>query len=218
MVSRPPRIIYLHGFASSPRSRKAQFFSDRLRSLGHGLKVPDLEQGDFEGLTISRQLALVGEIASGEPAILIGSSMGGYVAALYAARHPEVDRLVLLAPAFGLHQLWMAELTPEHLEQWKSEGAFTFFHYGAARQLALGYQFLDDAAQFEPFPKVSQPILVFHGNHDASVPIEQSLAFLRVNPHARLIRLESGHELTDVLPSIWEHTEYFISAIRTQLV
>ena len=27
--------------------------------------------------------------------------MGGYLAALYASRHPEIDRMVLLAPAFG---------------------------------------------------------------------------------------------------------------------
>lgn len=53
------RFIYLHGFASSPRSTKAAFFSERLTRLGHAVDVPDLEQGDFEGLTITRQLAVV---------------------------------------------------------------------------------------------------------------------------------------------------------------
>ena len=41
------------------------------------------------------------KLAKGEPLVLMGSSLGGYLAALYAARHPSsVDRLILLAPAF----------------------------------------------------------------------------------------------------------------------
>src|SRR5690348_17748458 len=53
----------------------------------------------FEHLTISGQLGVLERTLQNEPVRLIGSSMGGYLAALYAARHPEVDRLVLLAPA-----------------------------------------------------------------------------------------------------------------------
>jgi uncharacterized protein len=218
MVSRKVRIIYLHGFASSRRSRKAQFFSEILRSLEYTFEIPDLEQGDFEHLNITRQLRLIENTAHDEPVILMGSSMGGYVAALYAARHPEVDRLLLLAPAFGLYQLWIAELSPERLETWKRKGSLLFFHYGAGRELPLGYQFMEDARRFEPFPDVSQPVLIFHGNHDASVPVEQSLAFVGVHPNARLIRLESDHELTDVLATIWEQSKSFIFGAHDEIV
>ncbi len=41
------RFIYLHGFASSPSSRKARFFEERFRELGIGLEVPDLAEGRF---------------------------------------------------------------------------------------------------------------------------------------------------------------------------
>lgn len=212
------RIIYLHGFASSPASRKAQFFAEQLRSLGYAVEIPDLAQGDFEHLTLSSQLRVIEKTVRGQPAILIGSSMGGYLAALYAGRHPEIDRLVLLAPAFGLYQLWMAELSPERLETWKRDGHLLFFHYGAGQELPLGYQLMEDAGRFEPFPGVSQPVLIFHGTQDASVPVEQSLAFVRANPNASLIRLESDHELTDVLPTIWEQSKSFISGARSEIV
>jgi uncharacterized protein len=129
-----------------------------------------------------------------------------------------VERLVLLAPAFGFYQLWIAELPPERIATWKQKGTLLFFHYGEQRELPLRYQLLEDASSFEPFPHVSQPVLIFHGNQDASVPIEQSVAFLRSNSSARLVPLESGHELTDVLAKLWEESESFISGARSRTV
>ncbi|MBV8549981.1 MAG: alpha/beta fold hydrolase [Acidobacteriaceae bacterium] len=204
------RIVYLHGFASSPASRKANFFLGCLEAAGQHVHVPDLEQGDFEHLTISRQLSVLEEIACGEPVILIGSSMGGYLAALYAARHPEVDRLILLAPAFGLYQLWVEQLGPERIAEWKRNGTRLFFHYAAQRELPLGYQLLEDASRFEPFPDVHQPVLIFHGTEDSTVPVQQSLAFVQAHPNALLLQMKSGHELTDVLPTIWEESRIFL--------
>src|SRR5271169_4437624 len=96
------RFVYLHGFASSPSSRKARFFAERFRELGIGLEIPDLAQGNFRNLTLTAQLNLIAQVSRDEPVSLIGSSMGGYLAALYAARHPgNVEKLVLLAPAFS---------------------------------------------------------------------------------------------------------------------
>jgi predicted esterase YcpF (UPF0227 family) len=48
--------IYLHGFASSPDSAKAKYFRERFWDLGIDLKTPDLNQNDFSGLTLTRQL------------------------------------------------------------------------------------------------------------------------------------------------------------------
>lgn len=208
----------MHGFASSPASRKARFFRERLEALDCRIDVPDLAQGDFEHLTITGQLQVVEDLACGEPVILIGSSLGGDIAALYAARHPDVDRVILLAPAFGFYQLWMEEFTPERLAEWKRIGSLPFFHYGTGRELPLAYRLLEDASRFEPFPDVRQPVLIFHGNQDASVPVQQSLAFLRSHAQARLIRLESGHELTDVLAVIWQESQSFICAPRSDIL
>src|ERR1019366_915967 len=100
------RILYLPGFASSPASSKARFFAERLRGSGALIDIPDLADGDFEHLTISGQLRVIERAAAGEPVALMGSSLGGYLAAIYAARHPEVSHVVLLAPAFGFARRW----------------------------------------------------------------------------------------------------------------
>jgi uncharacterized protein len=210
MLGQTLRFVYLHGFASSPESRKAHFFVAQLQRLGFTVNVPDLAEGDFERLTISAQLRVIERVSGLKPTILIGSSLGGYLAALYAARHPEVDRLVLLAPAFDFHRLWMAQLGPEQLATWRETGAIRVFHYAAGRELPLGYEFLEDASHFEPFPDFCQPALIFHGNHDPVVPVIYSSKFVEAHANARLVRLESGHELTDVLDAIWRRSQRFL--------
>jgi hypothetical protein len=215
MLPHPLRVLYLHGFASSPGSRKARFFAGRLRGLGFSVEIPNLAQGRFEQLTITGQLELLEALARNEPVIIIGSSLGGYLAALYAARHPEVDRLILLAPAFGFHQLWIAELGLDRVAEWRTRGSIPVFHYAEQREVPLGFHFIEDAARFEPFPDFHQPALIFHGNHDDSVPVQQSLAFVRDHRNARLIRLESGHDLIDVLEPVWNVCETFVKADRS---
>lgn len=210
------RVLYLHGFASSPASRKATFFAQRLRQLGFRVEIPDLAEGNFEELTISGQLRLAERIGRNEPLILIGSSLGGYLAALYAARHPEVQRVILLAPAFQFHKLWTERMTRQDLRNWEETGTAPVFHYGEGREMSIGYGLIEDAARFEPFPPFDQPALIFHGDFDSSVPVEYSVEFARMHPNAVLVRLSSGHELTDVLDVIWHETEKFLLPVNVE--
>ena len=112
---KPPKLIYLHGFASGPQSSKAQFFRARFAGLGIHLEIPALDGGDFENLTITGQLDVLAQVAGDQPVTLIGSSMGGYLAALFAARHSNVEKLVLMAPAFGFARRWAERLGEESL-------------------------------------------------------------------------------------------------------
>ena len=80
------RYVYLHGFASSPHSGKATYFRQRFAERGLNLEVPPLDQNDFPRMTMSSQAAVVDRTLAGEPAVLFGSSLGGYLAAWYAAQ------------------------------------------------------------------------------------------------------------------------------------
>jgi pimeloyl-ACP methyl ester carboxylesterase len=117
------RHLYLHGFASGPGSHKAAWFGTRLARHGIELEVPDLNAGDFPHLTLTRQMAVLDALLAGEPGpvTLIGSSFGGYLAALLAERDPRVARLVLLAPAFGFGELLESLFGVEIMAQWQRE-------------------------------------------------------------------------------------------------
>jgi pimeloyl-ACP methyl ester carboxylesterase len=207
------RVIYLHGFASSPASRKAQFFSEKFAAVGIPFSAPRLDQGNFAELTVTAQVCLVEELLeeAGEPVTLMGSSLGGYIAALVAVRRPKsVERLILLAPAFRLYLRWCEQLPEGALEGWRAEGQVMVYHYGEREERPIRYEFLEDAERYEAFPDFRQPALLFHGTEDSVVPCDYSERFVASHPATRLVKLQSGHELTDVLDRMWQETGDFL--------
>jgi uncharacterized protein len=213
------RVVYLHGFASSPQSSKARFFDGKFQKAGVEFEAPQLDQGEFPKLTISGQMLVVAnavsahreKLAKGEPLVLMGSSLGGYLAALYAERHPQaVDRLVLIAPAFEFLQRWRSRLSAEEIEQWKREGSIPIYHYGSKTEQRLGYRFLEEAAQHKAVPDFHQRALILHGTEDTVVPCQVSRDFALEHAHVRLALFKSGHELTDVLEGLWREASAFL--------
>ena len=194
------RHVYLHGFASGPQSRKAQAFRNALLRAGVAeVEIPDLAAGDFEHLTISSQLGLLERELANEPVRLIGSSMGGYLAALYAARHAAVERLVLLAPAFQFPVRWAESAGPEKMRAWKESGWLEVYHYADQQARRVHYGLYEDALRYEPNPDFAQPARIYHGVNDGTVPIGYSREFAAEHPNAVLQELDSDHELLNVL-------------------
>ncbi len=203
-------IVYLHGFASGPQSSKAEFFRESFAARGQAITIPQLDAGNFEKLTITGQLRVIDAAVGGKPATLIGSSLGGYLAGLYAAKHPNIERLVLMAPAFEFPRRWRERFPPEDLARWKRDGSRKFFHYSYLEDRPLAYQFVEDASQYEDEPHFQQPALVLHGVEDQVVPVELSRQFAQGHPSVTLRLLKSGHALTDVLPQLWSETAMFL--------
>lgn len=207
-----PGIVYLHGFASGPASKKAQYFARRFAAEGIAVDIPDLAEGRFETLTLTGQLQVIEKTAAGRNVSLIGSSLGGYLAALYAARHPaQVDRVVLLAPGFGFAHRWPASLGEEKLHRWQTEGVLPFFHYGEGREMLLRYDLIRDGRQYEAYPAVTQPCLIFHGVNDTVVPAEWSREFANSRPNVELHLEQSDHELLNILEPMWLRTRDFLT-------
>ncbi|MGH9557627.1 MAG: alpha/beta hydrolase [Bryobacteraceae bacterium] len=205
------RVVYLHGFASSPLSSKARFFEQRFTAAGVPFVAPRLDCGEFERLTITGQLEVVDRAVRGEKVNLMGSSLGGYLAALYAARHPNVERIVLLAPALEFPSRWREKFSLAELDEWKRTGFRYFYHYGSQSERPLGFQFVEDALRYEDDPDFSQPALILHGIRDDVVPAKISVAFAKRHPNVQVRLLDSGHELTDVTERLWSETQAFLA-------
>jgi pimeloyl-ACP methyl ester carboxylesterase len=208
-------VFYLHGFSSSPKSTKVGYFSDRLREHGIELRCPDLNQPDFSTLTMTRMLGQLGGELAGlgqEPAALIGSSLGGTLAILAAAQfEPQIDRIVLLAPAVMFAKPDDPVLPPARIDEWRRRGALPFFHYGDNTARDLNVEFYEDSLRYDAFDApVHQPALAFQGLRDVSVDYRMVEAFAKTRPNVTLALLEDDHQLIASLPRIWNDVAPFL--------
>ncbi len=85
--------VFIHGLDSSSRGTKGTYFRGR---------YPAMLMEDFTGSLEVRMARLTESLAGRDALILVGSSYGGLMAALFACHHPaRVRKLILLAPALG---------------------------------------------------------------------------------------------------------------------
>lgn len=210
-------IIYLHGFASSPDSTKATYIGAQLRRHGWPMRCPDLNQPDFATLTMSRMLDQVTTLLedNGAPTTLIGSSLGGALAILAAARvGAKVDRLVLMAPAVMFAKPGHHLLPPERVEEWRRTGALPFFHYAASEERPLDFAFYEDSLRYDPFTAVfPQPTLIFQGLRDTAVDPRTVEQFASGRPNVTLSLLDDDHQLSASLPRMWVDIEAFLGLV-----
>jgi pimeloyl-ACP methyl ester carboxylesterase len=216
-MGRVGTIFYLHGFASSAKSTKAGFFAERLREHGAVLRCPDFNEPDFATLTLTRMLdQLGGELRRGDgPVALIGSSLGGTLAIVAAARFANhVDRLVLLAPAVMFAKPGHHLLPPERIDEWRHRGALPFFHHAYNEERALNVEFYEDSLTHDAFGAAfNQPTLVFQGLRDASVDYRTVEAFSRTRPNLTLSLLDDDHQLIASLPRMWTDMAPFLGLL-----
>ena len=112
-----PTIIYCGGYHSDMTGSKASALATwcnnagrayiRFDYQGHGVSSGDFKDGTI-GLWRDDALSILDQIATG-PVVLVGSSMGAWIALLLALVRPaRVSALVLVAPAvdFAIELMW----------------------------------------------------------------------------------------------------------------
>lgn len=205
-----PHGVYLHGFASSPRSAKGVSLGERLRPRLASWSIPPLEgepagPAAFRALTMhgiaDRAQAAVDALpADGAPVLLIGSSLGGYVAAWLAAagRVQRATALLLIAPAFGFTDTWEQRLGAAGVAEWRERGERPFFHHSHERELPLGYAFLESCRPLAALPgEPGIPVAIVHGRQDESVDHRRSIDYATSRTGVELHLVEGDHRLTE---------------------
>jgi uncharacterized protein len=207
----PPRFLYLHGFASGPSSTKGVAFAEHYARRGITLDRLDLRVPSLRHLRLSAMLTTVQQAIGGsdDRAVILGSSLGGLVAARVAERDPRVVALVLLAPAFQLIARWRAL---PGWDDWRRTGWREIHDYTTHQPAQIDFAAAEDAMAIDVGdPEVSVPTLILHGARDEAVPIETSRAFARGNPHVQLVELDDGHELIASLPRLLQEADRFLA-------
>jgi hypothetical protein len=183
LEGRGPTVVWLGGFRSDMTGTKAETLADwagrrgrsfvRFDYFGHGAS-----SGDFVEGTISRwredALAVVDELAEG-PVILVGSSMGGWLACLAAAARPErIAGMTLIAPAADFTEALMKPaLPPQALQALAAEGVWTAPDDFGEGGYPITRRLLEDGARWSILPgpiPIRCPVRILQGGRDAAVP------------------------------------------------
>jgi pimeloyl-ACP methyl ester carboxylesterase len=182
-----PTVVWLGGFRSDMTGTKAQALADwalasgraylRFDYFGHGAS-----SGDFAHGTITRwredALAVLDELVDGE-AVLVGSSMGGWIACLATMAAPErVKAMVLVAPAPDFTEKLMApEIPPEGRAALRDHGVWLRpSEYGDPYPISRAL--LEDGARWSILPgpvPIEAPVRILQGGEDPDVPWRHAL-------------------------------------------
>lgn len=221
-------VLYVHGFASHQAGEKALYFGGRFAALGCAYVTFDLRGhgasgGTMAQLTVSRAIADV-EVALAWAAsrfsrcVVIGSSLGGHLAAWAAARTPDrIAANLLIAPAFAFYENRVRDLGEAGLARLRAEGFFIVRNVWMTA--TIGRDLIDDAAQYAMerlIPRYRTPTLILHGSHDESVPVEDSVEFVRRSA-ARPLELAvfggGDHRLTDRKAELFDRMRLFLQGL-----
>jgi pimeloyl-ACP methyl ester carboxylesterase len=182
-----PTVVWLGGFRSDMAGTKAQALADwalasgraylRFDYFGHGESG-----GDFHEGTVTRwredALAVLDELIQGD-AVLVGSSMGGWIACLAAMVRPErVKAMVLVAPAPDFTEKLMApEIPPEGRKVLRGQGVWLRpSEYGDPYPITAAL--LEDGARWSILPgpvPIEAPVRILQGGEDPDVPWRHAL-------------------------------------------
>jgi pimeloyl-ACP methyl ester carboxylesterase len=195
------RWLYLHGFASGPRSSKGLALAAHCERQGIHLARLDLRLPSLEHLRLSAMMAAVRDAIGGEQdrAVLFGSSLGGLTACRVAEADARVCAVVLLAPAFRFVERWRQRLGEVAWREWQESGWLATEDYAEKRTARVDFEFIGDAAVIDArsdgWPDVRVPTLIVHGRADAVVDIELSRTWALGKRWVKLVEVDDGHEL-----------------------
>ncbi len=187
-----PTLVWLGGFKSDMAGTKAQMLADwagangraflRFDYFGHGESG-----GDFKDGTITRwradALAMIDQMTQG-PLVLVGSSMGGWLACLTAMARPKrVQGMVLIAPAADFTEALMKPgLPPEAHEALAKDGVWTQPSLYDDAGYPITRNLLEDGARWSILPgpvPIDCPVRILQGGEDPDLPWTHALELSR---------------------------------------
>lgn len=130
---------------------------------------------------------------------LIGHSMGGGIAILFAGEDSRIKKLVTWAAVSECKTPW-GNWSAQRRKDWKETGVQYYTNTRTNQQMPLYYQLYEDFENNKErldienaIKRLQIPILICHGSLDIAVPEEEAYQLQEWQPSAELFIVESNH-------------------------
>jgi uncharacterized protein len=208
------QILFITGFLSSRWGTKSKALLKWCQEHNRGFCCYDARgfgesEGAFADYTLSDWMAdaraVISMLTGGPRLTLVGNSLGGWIAWLMAQEFEEVDRLILIAPAFNMMGLRAKSISPERRQAWQTIGRMPWDDDPLHKDWPLSWKWVEESeshwkATFDRLRPVKTSIV--HGlQDDVILPngsrefVEQLLARDRSFP-IELTLLPGDHRLS----------------------
>ena len=216
-----PSAILLHGFGGTPRDLRS--LAELLAARGFRVVVPAVPEQTSTSFAFTRGRwspagydAWLGDLirketaVSGKPPLLVGTSMGGALAVIGAARH-QVSRLVLIAPYFNLAAdsegifeagakvvRWIVPVIPKYKKaQMFDPAAYLEYETGSYLVSLRAFLRLEELARMARnlAPALTVPTLVLASEKDTVASFSVTRRFCDACPPASLVLCNQGNHI-----------------------
>lgn len=139
--------------------------------------------------------------------ILLGHSVGAGAVLYSASKRKDISAVISLS-AFGSPQ-WLMNRYFKKLKLPKFLIRFLLFYI----QCVIGHRF-NDIAPVNTIKKLNVPVLLVHGTHDNTIPIEDAYAIQENNKNGRLLIIDKAKH--DSVDKIEEHGQLLIDFLKQE--
>ncbi len=190
-VGRTPGVLFCGGFMSDMSGSKATALAAHCRQhgrafvrfdySGHGASGGRFADGCI-GDWRADALAVLDELTAG-PQVVVGSSMGGWIALLLALARPQrVRALALLAPAPDFTQaIWDDQLSSDERGRMQRDGHIERPSQYSEQPYLITQRLIEDGRQYLLLDgpiDIRCPVRILHGMRDSDVPWQRSIALV----------------------------------------
>jgi len=180
-IGKDRQMLFITGFLSKRWGNKSKALAQWCEEKGWGFCCYDVRgsgdsEGSFTDYTLSDWMndarSVLRTVKNGPPITIVGNSLGGWIAWLMAQEFQEIERLILIAPAFNMMGVRAQSIDPERQHAWHTAGWMPWDDEPAHKEWPLSWKWVEESeaywkSSFDRLRRVKTMIL--HGLQDTVI-------------------------------------------------
>jgi pimeloyl-ACP methyl ester carboxylesterase len=151
------QILFITGFLSKRWGNKSKSLVQWCQEKGWEFCCYDVRgfgdsDGNFTDYTLSDWIAdartVLSMLSNGTPVTIVGNSLGGWIAWLLAQEYEQIERLVLVAPAFNMMGVRARSISEERQHTWHTAGWMPWDDDPLHRDWPLSWKWVEESEAY----------------------------------------------------------------------